>query len=152
MNIPPPHLCLVRLIMRQITYTGIMDKSFKRCRGNLISSISQIKDSSWWAGWLGSWFLSGWLVESLILPAVAVPHFILRERQTVGESSTLGLSALTACRQGFRINGRCEMASLQSNFKNTEGKGMTLCNIILQSYYTYIKPGNLRNHSLNLAF
>ena len=32
---------------------------------------------------------SGWLAESLILPAVAMPHFILGERQTVGESSAV---------------------------------------------------------------
>lgn len=45
-SIPPPHLCLVRLIMRQITCTRITAKSLRQYRVNLISCISQIKDGS----------------------------------------------------------------------------------------------------------
>ena len=37
-------------------------------------------------------------------------------------AQTLRLSALAACQQGFRRDGHCEMAPLQSNLKNSKGK------------------------------
>ena len=103
----------------------------------------------------GLWFLSGWLVESLSLPAVAMPHFILRERQTVGESSavfpscadTQAVSALAACQQGFKSEGHCEMASLQSHLKEKQDCLQPNPSILL-----YIKPAIWRNHSFNLVF
>lgn len=76
-----------------------MHKSFRQnsrilisCRWNtdyVQRSIPHVQHGSWRAGRLVAWVLSGWAVESLSLPAVAMPHFILRGRQTAGESSTV---------------------------------------------------------------
>lgn len=44
--IPPPHLCLVCLMMRQITCTVTTDGASDSAGRNVICCISQIKDGS----------------------------------------------------------------------------------------------------------